>query len=152
MEYTAMSRDALSQRLSEMQQAYAAYQAMHLSLNMARGKPGAEQLRLSDGLLTALTPDDEMQGADGIEVRNYGLLTGLAEMKAIFAELLGVDPHDARRLRRQALARTADPLPLPRSRVRPSLRYSGVFRDRNAAGRDDGRRPRHGRDRASRAG
>ena len=90
MEYTAMTRDALSQRLTEMKEAYAAYQAMHLTLNMARGKPGTEQLNLSDGLLTVLKADDPMQGVDGMEVRNYGLLTGLSELKVIFADLLGV--------------------------------------------------------------
>ena len=94
MDYTSMSRDALTARLSALRQSYDEYQAMHLALNMARGKPGEAQLALSDGLLTALLPDDAMQGVDGIEVRNYGLLTGLTEVKQIFADLLGVQKEN----------------------------------------------------------
>ena len=94
MDYASMTRDALRARLEEMRASYGRYQEMHLALNMARGKPGGDQLALSDGLLTALKPGDAMQGEDGIEVRNYGLLTGLAEMKAIFADLLGVEKEN----------------------------------------------------------
>ena len=90
MEYREMDRDALQARLSALQAEYEAYQKMHLSLNMARGKPGTAQLELSDGLFSALQAGDAMQGEDKMDVRNYGVLTGLSELKQIFADLLGV--------------------------------------------------------------
>ncbi len=85
-----MEKEQLQERLAQMQQAYNAYAQMHLTLNMARGKPETRQLDLSDGLFTALQAGDAMKGADNMDVRNYGVLTGLAEAKALFADLLGV--------------------------------------------------------------
>lgn len=90
MEYTRMDKAALQSRLSQMQEAYAQYQQMHLNLNMARGKPESRQLDLSNGLFTALQSGDAMKGADQMDVRNYGVLTGLSEVKQLFADLLGV--------------------------------------------------------------
>jgi aspartate/methionine/tyrosine aminotransferase len=76
----------------EAKEQYAAFQARHLQLNMARGKPGAEQLDLSLGMLSALTPEDMM--ADGLDVRNYGVLDGIPSCKKLMADMLGVEPAD----------------------------------------------------------
>lgn len=90
MEYGKMNKEALAARLAELQVAYKSFQDMSLSLNMARGKPGKAQLELSDGLFSALQAGDAMQGEDKMDIRNYGVLTGLGELKQIFADLLGV--------------------------------------------------------------
>ncbi|MBR5619710.1 MAG: aminotransferase [Clostridia bacterium] len=90
MEYREMNKDALEARLSELRAQYEAFQKMQLSLNMARGKPGKAQLELSDGLFSALQAGDAMQGEDKMDIRNYGVLTGIGELKQIFADLLGV--------------------------------------------------------------
>lgn len=90
MEYGKMNKEALAARLAELQAAYKSFQDMSLSLNMARGKPGKAQLELSDGLFSALQAGDAMQGEDKMDIRNYGVLTGLGELKQIFADLLGV--------------------------------------------------------------
>jgi len=67
--------------------------AMSLKLNMARGKPGKEQLDLVSGILTVLqTPEDCV--VDGLDVRNYGELTGIGAAKRYFAELLGCKPEE----------------------------------------------------------
>jgi len=67
--------------------------AKALKLNMARGKPGKEQLDLVSDILTVLqTPDDCV--SDGIDVRNYGELTGLPAAKKLFAEILGCKPEE----------------------------------------------------------
>ena len=64
-----------------------------LKLNMARGKPGKEQLDLVSGLLTILS-DPEACVCDGVDVRNYGELTGLPAAKKLFADILGCQPEE----------------------------------------------------------
>ena len=62
-----------------------------LSLDMTRGKPSPEQLARSHGLLRAVEREDS-PAADGADCRNYGGdPRGLPEMRALFAEILGVD-------------------------------------------------------------
>ncbi|CAM5303273.1 Aminotransferase class I/II-fold pyridoxal phosphate-dependent enzyme OS=Streptomyces alboniger OX=132473 GN=CP975_11350 PE=4 SV=1 [Streptomyces alboniger] len=59
-----------------------------LSLDLTRGKPAPEQLDLSEDLLSL--PGGRHTAADGTDVRNYGGLQGLPELREIFAELLQV--------------------------------------------------------------
>lgn len=77
--------------LAALEQQYADLKANNLALDLTRGKPSADQLDLSNALLAL--PGNE-SGAwlatDGTDTRNYGGLSGLAELRAIFAELLGV--------------------------------------------------------------
>jgi aspartate/methionine/tyrosine aminotransferase len=61
----------------------------NLQLDMTRGKPSPEQLDLSDGILTAVGPG-EWRGADGTDYRNYGIVTGIPEAKAFFAQFMDV--------------------------------------------------------------
>ena len=63
-----------------------------LKLNMARGKPGKDQLDLVSGILTVLT-DPEDCVSDDIDARNYGNLSGLPAAKRLFAEILGCKPE-----------------------------------------------------------
>ena len=72
---------------------YEAYKARHLKLDMTRGKPAANQLDLSNGLIAALSSNDCI-AADGTDVRNYGGLDGLPEMKVLFGELLSAPPNN----------------------------------------------------------
>ena len=61
-------------------------------MNMARGKPGHQQLVLVSGLFQALTdPEDCMDS--GIDAANYGQLAGLASARKLFAELLCCRPE-----------------------------------------------------------
>ncbi|WP_346731342.1 aminotransferase class I/II-fold pyridoxal phosphate-dependent enzyme [Aeromicrobium duanguangcaii] len=87
MTLDSLSRDQLEAFLAEQQQAYTALQQAGLKLDITRGKPSAAQLDLSQDLLTAPLTDHL---SDGVDVRNYGGGTGLAELRSIFAELLGV--------------------------------------------------------------
>ncbi|MGN6251801.1 MAG: aminotransferase class I/II-fold pyridoxal phosphate-dependent enzyme [Marmoricola sp.] len=74
--------------LSTQQQAYDDLRARGLSLDLTRGKPAAAQLDLADGLLRL---PDGVRTADGVDVRNYGGLEGVRELREIFAELLGLE-------------------------------------------------------------
>lgn len=79
---------ALLQNLSEYEARYEDYKKRGLALDMTRGKPSIEQLDLAKGLMTALAPEDT-RSTDGVDVRNYGGVDGIPEMKAIFADMLG---------------------------------------------------------------
>lgn len=76
---------------SEQQRAFDELAARNLKLDLTRGKPAAAQLDLSDELLS-LPGAGNSEDASGTDVRNYGGLTGLPEIRAIFAELLGINP------------------------------------------------------------
>ena len=81
---------ALKQRLDED---YAAIRARGLKLNMARGKPGADQLDLSLPLLTSVATREDCFAEDGTDCRNYGVLSGLPEAKRLMAVLLDDEPE-----------------------------------------------------------
>lgn len=85
------TKEQLSVRISELQKQYDDYKRLGLKLNMARGKPSPEQLDLSLGLLDSVNAREGYQAEDGSDVRNYGMLDGIPEMKALFASIFDVD-------------------------------------------------------------
>ena len=90
MELSKMSRAELEAFKNEAQAKYDEYKARGLSLNMARGKPSAEQLDLTEGLLTTVVKSSDCIADDGTDCRNYGVVDGLPEAKALFAPMLNV--------------------------------------------------------------
>ncbi|NNH74167.1 aminotransferase class I/II-fold pyridoxal phosphate-dependent enzyme [Nocardia uniformis] len=68
---------------------YAKLKTEKLTLDITRGKPSPEQLDLSKDLLSLPGVEDYRDGS-GVDVRNYGGLHGLPELRAIFGELLGI--------------------------------------------------------------
>ncbi|MFI6870829.1 aminotransferase class I/II-fold pyridoxal phosphate-dependent enzyme [Nocardia sp. NPDC050406] len=68
---------------------YAKLETEKLTLDITRGKPSPEQLDLSKDLLSLPGIEDYRDGT-GTDVRNYGGLHGLPELRAIFGELLGI--------------------------------------------------------------
>ncbi|WP_203568653.1 aminotransferase class I/II-fold pyridoxal phosphate-dependent enzyme [Aestuariimicrobium ganziense] len=82
-----LDRDALGDFLDEQTTLYEELKAHGLKLDLTRGKPASEQLDLSSALLSQPVGT---KAADGTDVRNYGGLQGLPEVRAIFAELLNV--------------------------------------------------------------
>ena len=89
MTYTAMTKETLQKEHERLLAHFAELKGMGLSLNMARGKPGKEQLDMVSDILTVLD-DKDLCLSDGIESRNYGELSGLPAAKSLFAEILGV--------------------------------------------------------------
>ena len=91
--YAARTPAELKETYETVKAHFEALKAQGLKLNMARGKPGKEQLDLVSGIFTVLqTPEDCM--TDGIDTRNYGELTGIPAAKTLFAELLGCKPEE----------------------------------------------------------
>lgn len=72
---------------------YQRFKALGLCFNMARGKPAAEQLALSDRLL-ALPGRGQYRADDDTDVRNYGAQRSLPEAQALLAHLVGAAPED----------------------------------------------------------
>ncbi|MFC2549017.1 MAG: aminotransferase class I/II-fold pyridoxal phosphate-dependent enzyme, partial [Corynebacterium matruchotii] len=68
---------------------YDELKARNLTLDLTRGKPSAEQLDFSNAIL-ALPGVDDYRAADGTDCRNYGGLTGIKDIRAIWAEALGL--------------------------------------------------------------
>ena len=84
------SPDDLAAFLAEQQSAYDALRDAGLKLDLTRGKPSTAQLDLSDELLAL---PKGVRDAAGVDVRNYGGLEGIRELREMFAELLWVDPE-----------------------------------------------------------
>jgi DNA-binding transcriptional MocR family regulator len=70
---------------------YEAFKARGLKLDMTRGKPAADQLDLANPMLAFPGNGDYLSEA-GDDARNYGVLQGLPEARALFAPLLGASP------------------------------------------------------------
>lgn len=83
-------REQTSERLRQVHDGlltrYQHFCSLKLAINMARGVPSAEQLDLSNPLLTL----SDYIAADGTDCRNYMGQQGLPEACALFAPLLGV--------------------------------------------------------------
>ena len=88
-EMTAAERQA---EYAAVQKEYEDAKALHLSLNMARGKPGREQLELVMPILGVLTRSEQFL-SDGVETRNYGEVAGIPAARRLFADILGCKPE-----------------------------------------------------------
>lgn len=91
---TDMSPQELGTRAAELRDRYAEYKARGLQLNMARGKPGPEQMDLTMDLLTCVNVREGADSEDGEDLRNYGMLEGIPEARRLFGEVLGMDPDN----------------------------------------------------------
>ncbi|MBQ6848530.1 MAG: aminotransferase class I/II-fold pyridoxal phosphate-dependent enzyme [Clostridia bacterium] len=87
-----LTKEELAQREISLRRQYNNFKTQHLALDMSRGKPGVQQLDLTLDMLTCVSAEEGYLAASGMDVRNYGLLDGLPEIKALFADILGVTP------------------------------------------------------------
>ncbi len=89
--FAEMPRAELEEKLNGLRAIYEDYKAQGLKLDMSRGKPGSEQLDLSMAMLACVNDYD---AANGFDTRNYGIVDGLPEAKALFADILGVEAEN----------------------------------------------------------
>ena len=88
MDYSSMSKEQLQAEYAAVSKSFEELKGRGLKLDMSRGKPGKAQLDMVSGILSILSnPEDCV--LDGVDVRNYGELTGLPCAKRYFAEILG---------------------------------------------------------------
>lgn len=90
--FDALGKGDLAALKDRLDAEYAAIKARGLALNMARGKPGADQLDLSTPLLSILASGDDCRSENGTDCRNYGIVDGLPEAKRLMAVMLDDDP------------------------------------------------------------
>ena len=91
--YLSMSAAELQAEFESVKKEYEEIKAQGLSIDMSRGKPGSDQLDISDGMLKVLD-DGDFKCESGLDVRNYGMLDGIPECKKLFADLLEVKPEN----------------------------------------------------------
>ena len=90
MNYASLSQKERADLLAALQKEYEAVKASGLSLDLSRGKPGADQLDACMDLLNALDSTSDARAENGFDCRNYGLVDGIPEAKKLFADLLGL--------------------------------------------------------------
>lgn len=88
--YEQMTTAELDEAIRHLEQQADEIRARGLSLDMARGKPSAEQTDLSRPMLDLLTSDVDFTD-QGVPVENYGAPDGLPAARQLAADLLGVD-------------------------------------------------------------
>lgn len=86
MTFESMPKKELEGLHSQLLEKYNSFKAKNLKLDMSRGKPCTQQLDLSMDMLKI----NDVKSSTGLECRNYGILDGIPECKAIFSEMLEV--------------------------------------------------------------
>ena len=94
MGYLDLSKQELEKEYGNLVKRFEEIKGMGLNLNMARGKPGKEQLDLSLPMLDTINSKSDFIGEDKMDCRNYGLLNGITECRKLFADILGVDAEN----------------------------------------------------------
>ena len=89
--YAEMTLQERQAEYAAVKAAYEQQKALGLKLNMARGKPGRDQLDLVTDIFGVLIKPEDFV-SDGIETRNYGEVAGIPAAKALFADILGCKP------------------------------------------------------------
>lgn len=81
-----MSQVELLQLQKDLQAEYDKLKGLNLNLDMSRGKPAGAQLNLSNDILTM--PLNNYITSEGVDVRNYGILTVLPNSRVFFQTYL----------------------------------------------------------------
>lgn len=92
--YQEMSREELMKEKTALEAAYRKYAKSGLKLDMSRGKPSAEQLDLSMGMMDVLNSSTDLSCEDGTDCRNYGVLDGLWEAKVLLGDMIECHPDN----------------------------------------------------------
>ena len=115
-----LSHDDLLALRERLRASYDELKGRGLALDLTRGKPSSAQLDLADELLRLPRGCTDRSGTD---VRNYGGLAGLPELREMFAELLWVEPE-------QVVAGGNSSLTMMRDTLVYLLLFGGVDSDR----------------------
>ncbi|NIR29742.1 MAG: aminotransferase class I/II-fold pyridoxal phosphate-dependent enzyme [Gammaproteobacteria bacterium] len=89
---TTLGRAELEETLRALRERYQEYASKGLALDMTRGKPSSAQLDLSLALLE-LPGRSDYRTVDGVDCRNYGVMEGIPEARALFGQYLELAPE-----------------------------------------------------------
>lgn len=85
--FRTKSKEELQALKEDIDKKYQEWKDMNLSLDMSRGKPAPSQIDYSNKMLETMT---DFHTEAGMDVRNYGVLDGIPDMKQLFSELLDI--------------------------------------------------------------
>ncbi len=88
--YRDLSREELLLLKEQLEQEFMDVKGKGLKLDMSRGKPSVAQLDMGMDIFDVLNSGSDLTSMDGVDVRNYGVLDGLAEAKHMMADIMGV--------------------------------------------------------------
>ncbi|MCX4269407.1 MAG: aminotransferase class I/II-fold pyridoxal phosphate-dependent enzyme [Lachnospiraceae bacterium] len=88
--YVDRSREELLSLKASLEEQFKTEEAKGLSLNMARGKPGASQLAISMPMLDVINGESDMNTLLGNDTRNYGDWDGIGECRQLLADMMEV--------------------------------------------------------------
>lgn len=91
--YKDLSKEELETLKQDLEQKFEEIKGRGLQLDMSRGKPSAEQLNLSMGMMDVLNSKSQLVCTEGVDCRNYGVLDGITEAKQLLADMMEV-PKD----------------------------------------------------------
>ena len=88
--YQELTREELLSLKAELSKEYEEAKKKGLKLDMSRGKPAAAQLDMAMDFMDVINSDSDMKTEDGVEVRNYGVLDGIREARALMGDIMEV--------------------------------------------------------------
>ncbi len=94
MYYPSASKEELVAEQSILLDRYQKICDKKYNLDMSRGKPGADQLDITEEMLTVISKNSDCFCENGFDCRNYGIVDGIPEAKKLFADLLEVAPEN----------------------------------------------------------
>lgn len=92
--YVNMTHEELLTLKASLEESYQLEESKGLSLNMARGKPGASQLALSMPMLDVINGNSDMHTLLGNDTRNYGDWDGIGECRQLLADMIEVKKNN----------------------------------------------------------
>ena len=93
-EYSKMSKEELNDIIIGLKKQYDDIKNQGINLDMSRGKPSKEQLDLTMPMLDVLNGNSDIKALNGTDVRNYGVLEGLSEVKSLLADVAQVNKEN----------------------------------------------------------
>lgn len=87
--YESMTKEELLELREQLLLQERAAKAKGLLLDMSRGKPETAQLDMSMDMLGVVDANTDMKVDNGTDCRNYGVLDGINDAKAMMADMLG---------------------------------------------------------------
>lgn len=92
--YLSIKKAELQDILKNLNIEYKEFKSRNLNLDMSRGKPCLDQIKISSPMLDVITSTSECKTETNIDCRNYGLYDGIPEIKRLFAEIMDVNASE----------------------------------------------------------